>query len=285
MRRMLRWLAVAAVLSGPAGMAMAREPQAATAAAAFKTIQLSASADRKVDVSVWEAAQPKGIVIFGHGLGGEPASYASLLTRWQQAGYTILAPLNVDSRNYADRAKFDRMSGFMARVTDLMVTRNAVAAMYPGKPVILAGHSYGTLFSLYGAGAAAPTGPLPFPPAAGVIALSSPGAIPMLVTKDTFASVAVPLLTITGDADTVPGFVPDWKAHRLPFDTSKPGRKTLVVFQGGGHDLALRGTPQQQRAVMDLTTDFLDAVASGDTKAQARLDAVQSTDLFSIERR
>ncbi len=259
-------------------------PIAAKAPAATTT-EIASVEGRKIPLTTWAADKPKGVVIFGHGLGGEPAAYASLLTRWQDAGYTVVAPLNVDSHKYADRAKFDRMSGFMARVTDLMVVRNHVGKAYAGMPVVLAGHSYGTLFSLYGAGAAGPTGPLPFLPAAGVIALSSPGAIPMLVTRSTFAPVAVPVLTITGDADTIPGFVPDWKAHRLPFDTSKPGGKTLIIFNGGGHDVVIRGSKEQQDAAAALTIDFLDSVAGGDARAKARLASVKSNPLYQAEQR
>ncbi len=246
--------------------------------------QVAATADRKIAVTTWPAYRPRGIIIFGHGLSSDPASYGSLVTRWQDAGYTVVAPLAVDSNKHADRAKFTQMTGFMARLEDLQAVRADVASRYPGKPVILAGHSYGSLFSLYGAGASSPTGPASGPPVAGTIALSSPGAIPGLITDATFAGVTGPLLVVTGDADVLPGLVPDWKAHRLPFDKSAAGGKTLVVFKGGNHNLPVDGSLKQRDALARITIDFLDAV-TGSEGAQMRLNAEKSTSLLTVERR
>lgn len=257
--------------------------------------EVAGPADRKIAVTTWAAAKPKGVIVFGHGQGSDPAAYASLITRWQDAGYTVVAPLAVDSRKYADTAKFNQMTGFMARLEDLQAVRGDVAKRYPGKPVFLVGHSYGSLFSLYGAGASSPAGPLDGPPVAATIALSSPGAIPGLVTGATFAGVKGPLLVITGDADVVPGLVPDWKAHRLSFDNSRAGDKLLVVFKGGDHYVPITGSAEQQAAVAQLTIDFLDAHASVDASAHAshdahaaaskRVAAVASNALYTAEHR
>ena len=224
------------------------------------------------------------MIIFGHGQGSDPQSYASLVTKWQDAGYTVVAPLAVDSLKHPDRAKFTQMTGFMARLEDLQALRADVAARYPGKPVFLAGHSYGSLFSLYGAGAAGPMGPVAGPPVAGTIALSSPGAIPGLITDATFAGVKGPLLVVTGDADIIPGLVPDWKAHRLPFDTSAAGGKMLLVFKGGNHNLPVDGSAKQRDAIARITIDFLDA-GVGSAGGQLKLKAEKSSSLYTVERR
>lgn len=246
--------------------------------------ELAGPVDRKIALTTWAADKAKGVIIFGHGQGSDPAAYASLITRWRDAGYTVVAPLAVDSRKHADTAKFDQMTGFMARIEDLQLVRGDVAKRYPGKPVFLVGHSYGSLFSLYGAGASSPAGPLSGPPVAATIALSSPGAIPGLVTAATFAGVKGPLLVITGDADVVPGLVPDWKAHRLAFDNSPAGGKLLVVFNGGDHYVPIAGSVEQQAAVAMLTIDFLDAFA-GDVAALKRVAGVTSTSLYSADHR
>lgn len=249
--------------------------------------EIAAAANRKIAVTTWAAAKPKGVIIFGHGQGSDPAAYASLITRWQDAGYTVVASLGVDSRKHADTAKFNQMTGFMARLEDLQAVRGDVATRYPGKPIFLVGHSYGSLFSLYGAGASSPTGPLTGPPVAATIALSSPGAIPGLVTAATFAGVKGPLLVITGDADIVPGLVPDWKAHRLAFDNSPAGGKLLVTFKGGDHYFPIAGSAEQKAAVAQLTIDFLDAHAVHAAKAAAlkRVAAVASNALYTAEHR
>ena len=247
-----------------------------------ETLDLPVSNGRKLPLSVWQGAADGPVVIFLHGMGGEPAAYKAMLDRWAAKGITIVAPTEPDSRANPDHAKVDLPTGFGLRTEDLMATRGYVAARFKGRPVVLAGHSYGSLFAMMGGGAVSPAGPLAGPPIAGVIAFSTPGKIPGVVLPTSFATLKVPTLLVTGTEDTVPGFVPNAKDHRFAFDTAAPGDKMLVTFTGAGHDLAARPGPAFD-AVADLSLAFIDAYARGDAKAKARLRAMPSTATTTIE--
>lgn len=273
-------LAVALILVTAApGLAEAAAP------AAPQSLTVPASNGRTIALSIWRAEKPRGVVLFGHGLGGAPAAYSALFQRLVGRGYSVVAPLHVDSRTHPDRAKYDQRAGFGARAEDLMIARGFIHQAFPGQPVALAGHSYGSLFALIGAGASTPAGELKGPPVAAVLAFSSPGAIPGLISPTSFATVATPLMMITGDRDIVPGFVPDPAAHRLPFDGAKPGDKWLVTVKGGEHDLVAETDKPAHGAVTDLSLAFLDAYVGQDKAARATLDAADSTSLLSIEKR
>ncbi|MEO7503775.1 MAG: alpha/beta hydrolase [Sphingomicrobium sp.] len=263
----------------------ARPPIAPMPVVAAQSLDLPAANGRKVPLTIWRAPAQRGVILFGHGLGGQPSRYEALIDRWVAHGYSVVAPLSVDSMAYADRDKYDLQAGFRARVEDLMIARGYIAAAFPGQKVALAGHSYGSLFALIGAGAITPAGALKGPPVAAVLTFSSPGAVPQLVTDSTYASVAAPLLMITGDKDVVPGFVADAAAHRLPFDRSPAGNKMLVTVTGGAHDLVVHGDAATTAALARLTLEYLDTWLAGSPVARKALAAERSTASYRIERR
>jgi alpha-beta hydrolase superfamily lysophospholipase len=282
MNRFVLLLAAALLVPACATPAAISAPAAAPAA---RAISLPAANGRQVPLTVWQASHPRGVILFGHGLGGQPATYRGLIDRWVAQGYSVVAPLSVDSRAHPDRAKYDMPAGFAARVEDLTIARAFIARTFPGQRVALAGHSYGSLFALIGAGASTPAGQVQGPPVAAVLAFSSPGAIPQLINSRTYATLSAPLLMVTGDKDIVPGFVPDAAAHRLPFDTAPAGDKLLVTVRGGGHDLASTADPATAAAIADLGLAFLDTHLAGDRIARRRLGRMTTTSLFTLERR
>lgn len=280
----MRLFALFAIVATPIAATSKAPPALATLAAPQK-VELPASQGRNIDLSVWEAAKPKGVVIFGHGMGSQPKAYAALIQRMVARGYTVVAPLAVDSMIHPERAKFDLQRGFGARVEDMMVTRGYVYARYPTLKVALAGHSYGTLFSLIGAGAKSPAGVLRGPPVAALLLFSSPGKVPGLVSADSYADVAVPLLMVTGDADLVPGFVSDARDHRFPFDTARPGADMLVTVKGGDHNLIGQPEGKAYAPVTAIALTFVDAYVAGNASARRELAQLKSTPLLTIERR
>lgn len=246
---------------------------------------LTASDGRSIPVFVWPAADPLAVVVFSHGLGGAPVAYDELLTRWSAAGFTVVAPVHVDSRRHADGGEVSGARAFMTRIADLAATRAMVKAAYPGQPLIVAGHSFGSLLSLMQAGAVTAAGPMGDPEVRAVVALSSAGDIEGLVTPETYAGLAAPLLMVTGDADTVPGYAPDWRAHRSPFDRSPAGNRMLVIFEGGGHNLVAEGSEEDRALLAAVSLDFMRAHGLGDAGAAARLEALQPPADVFIERR
>lgn len=98
----------------------------------------------------------------------------------------------------------------------------------------------------------------------------------MVVTPETYRTLATPLLMITGDQDVVPGYADDWRDHRLPFDGSPAGDKTLIVVAGAGHQLPSTAEGEQFDLLVRATEDFLDAYALTDAAAKARLEVLSA---------
>lgn len=293
-------LALAAVAAGlstalaPAAPAFAQAAPAtvqaplslpATFAAGATHVELSAPDGRKIELSVWPAADERGVVVFSHGFNGSPGAYARILSHWVDEGFTVAAPLHVDSLRHPDHAAYDGQAAFATRIADLAVTRGFLKASRPGKPLIAAGHSFGSLMSFIGGGAVTVAGPLGDPDIKAIVAFSSAGDLQGVILPDTYAALRAPALMITGDADLVPGYVADWHAHRSPFDRGAPGDKMLLVFAGADHSLVRNADAADFDLIGRTTTDFMKAHALADAAARARLDALSATDGVSLERR
>lgn len=270
-----------------AAMAMAAaSPALAQTPSEPQRIEIPASAGRSIPVTLWPAENERGVIIFSHGFNGSPDAYGRIVQLWLDQGFTVVAPLHVDSLRHPAHGAYDNQAAFGARIEDLAVVRGFAKASRPGLPIVAAGHSFGSLMSLIQAGAVTAAGPLGDSDIRGVIAFSSPGDIPGLITPQTYQSLAAPLLMITGDEDLVPGFVTDWTAHRLPFDRSPDGDRTLVVFEGGDHNLVADADEADFALIAALNRAFLEAYAFGDAEALARLAAIQAgTAGAMIERR
>lgn len=252
-----------------ASLALAQHAFAAPSA----KVPLQVSPGRATTLAIWEPAQARGVVLFSSGHGAWPERYERLLQTWADAGFVVLAPLHVDSVRYPEREKFSLQQGFGERLADMRATSAYARARWPGLPVAAAGHSLGTLISAVQGGALAGLGPLRDPGVVAVLGYSSPGRIPGLIGPDAYATLAVPLLLVTGDEDLVPGFVTDPADHLYPVQTAPAGDRQAVVLAGGGHNL-IGGEPEAlfERA-RQLGTAFLQAELLGDPRAREVLDA------------
>lgn len=283
MKRLTGLLALALAF-GTAGAVVAQS-EPALAVAPVGDLTLAGPDGRAIPVFVWPAAEERAVIVFSHGLGGAPAAYDELLTRWSEAGFTVIAPMHLDSRRHPEGRNVGGGRAFLARIGELAVTRAMVKATHPGKPLIVAGHSFGSLMALIQAGAISAVGPMGDPDVKAVVAISSAGDVPGLVTPDTWAGVAAPLLMVTGDADTVPGFVTDWTGHRSPFDRSPPGDRLLVIFDGGDHNLVSEGSDDNRALLSTLSLDFMRVYGLEDAAAAERLRTVTPPAGVRIERR
>ncbi len=248
-------------------------------------VPIPAPDGRTIDFSVWTAADERGVIVFSPGFNSTPAASHRLLSAWVAPGYTVVAPLHVDSLQHPQHADYDNRAAFATRIMDMAVARGFVRVAHPGKPIIAAGHSFGSLISFIEGGAVTAAGAQGDSELKGVIALSSAGSIPGLVTPSTWDGLDVPLLLITGDRDLVPGFVADWRDHRRAFDASPAGDKTLLIFEGADHELVGNADDADFALLVEATEAFLDAYATGDAEALARLNAVPAPAGVSIERR
>ncbi|WP_426016891.1 alpha/beta hydrolase family protein [Brevundimonas sp. DWR2-3-1b1] len=239
---------------------------------------------RAIPISMWTAPDERGVVVFSHGYNGSPTAYQQLLSAWAAHGFTVIAPLHVDSLRHPEQAKYDNRAAFSTRLLDLGIARALARHAHPGKPLIVAGHSFGSLMSLIEGGAVTVAGPMGDPAVKGVIAFSSAGNIPNVVTPDTYRTLDGPLLMITGDRDLVPGFADDWRDHRAAFDASPAGDKTLLIFSGADHQLPGTADGERFDQIIQATEDFLDAYALNDAAARARLQTFAAEGV-TVERR
>ncbi|HEV7228776.1 alpha/beta hydrolase [Brevundimonas sp.] len=277
---MILRLILTAVLA--ATVLAAAPAQAQDAAAAHETLTVQ---DRQVDVAVWPAnGTERAVVVFSHGAGGEPRAYGRIIEAWQAAGFTVMAPLHVDSQAYPERGKYNLQQAFMLRIADLAAVRDLARARSPGVPLIAAGHSYGALMSAIAGGAVTAVGPRRDADVDAVILLSSTGRIPGLMRPDTFAGLAVPAITVTGDADVVDGYAADWTVHRDAFDQSGAPGRVILVFAGADHSFVRDADADDFALMAGATVDFVLARTANDAAAAARLDAL-AADGLTVERR
>lgn len=270
-----------------AGCAVDR-PSAAVAvpaAPASETVSVPADATRLVDLLILRPAVVRGVALFGHGQGGQASNYPRLTRALTDAGWLVIAPLHVDSQAHPRRAQFDQPTGFAARVADVAAAAKMAETLAPGKPLVAVGHSYGSLLAAMQGGALSSRIPARNARVRAVLAFSTPGRIPGLITPQSFATLAVPTMVVTGDADTVPGFIPDWKQHLAMFDESPAGDKYALVLKGGGHMLAIDGAGPDRDRAMAASLDFLAAYGLRDPAAKARLTALRTTTRTDVRRR
>lgn len=285
MRPALAGLAGLFLLAAPITPAAALQVASAQQTAAITSTRLSIPAPdgRAVLLDIWASPDERGVVVFSHGFGGAPEAYRRLLSEWAQHGFTVIAPVHIDSQKHPNRDETGQVA-FVTRLVDLSVARAEAARTHPGKPLIVAGHSFGSLMSVIEGGAVTVAGPMGDPAVKGVIAFSSAGNIPNVVTPDTYRTLDSPLLMITGDRDLVPGFADDWRDHRTAFDTSPAGDKTLLIFAGADHQLPGTADGERFDQIVRATEDFLDAYALNDTAARVRLETFAAQGV-TVERR
>ena len=243
-------------------------------------VALQASPQRATTMTIWVPKKVKGVVLFSTGHGSWPEKYDAVASAWQAAGFAVIAPLHVDSLHHPDRAKFTREASFGERIADLKAASAYAARTWPGRPVVAAGHSFGTLTALCLGGGLSKLGDFRDARVKAVLGFSSPGNIPGLIDPQAYATEALPVMIITGDQDVVPGLVADWHDHLLPIRTSPAGDKYGVTFPGAAHELVGHpGDPNYAPAVA-ISVRFLRAYGLGDRSAKASLGKGDSAALW-----
>ncbi|WP_159107240.1 alpha/beta fold hydrolase [Azospirillum sp. B4] len=264
-----------AFMAGAATVAAATAARSARADAGQLTLRTPAG--RAIDVRTWIVPQERGRVLFSHGALSAPWKYQSVIEAWGRAGYSVFAPLHVDSTDHPDHAAFPGLASWPARIEDVRAL-----ADHLGGPYVAAGHSYGGLIALVlgGASPAVPNGvPLPLrdPRAKVSVAFSPPGIDGTLVKTGDYATLAVPAFIQTGDHDTPPGPAADWRSHLAAYDEAKEGGdRYAAVLAGVDHyfggaicrpELPAPHQDEALAAAVSLSILFMRAHFSGDMGA------------------
>ena len=112
----------------------------------FSTQQLNTADDHEIPVYLWEPAEEAvAVVQIFHGLGEHSARYARFAEAATDAGYAVCAH---DHRGHGPEADpvafFAPKDGWRRLVADGHLVFELLQNRYPGKPVVLLGHSMGS---------------------------------------------------------------------------------------------------------------------------------------------
>lgn len=277
--------ASAGVSAGSTGRAAApsRSAPAKAFAVGVRQLSLNRGGDRPLPVTIWYPAtgtaggEPESrakaangrfpVVVFSHGLTGQPADYAPLLTRWAAAGFVVAAPTYPHTSRGATRYE---MFDVINQPADASYVLTEVLAL-DGRDgdglrghlatdrVAAAGHSAGgiTTVGLFTANRDKRLD-------AGIVLAGS-----ALGFGTAFAGAAAPQLFVHGQRDNVVSYA-DGKAA---YD-QVPWPKAMLTLPDGDHGQSLLHAGNRAfTVVVNSTTDFLRWTLYGDQAAKRRLPA------------
>lgn len=240
------------------------------------------------------------VILFSHGLGDDLRSGARWAEAWARDGFAVLNLQHAGSdRSIIGSGRIGAAmtpAQLRARVVDVrfaideLERRRSEGRCDLGRldlsRIGMAGHSYGAHTTQAVAGQrfrAGRAGALREPRIDAAVALS-PSPPFRGSSKEAFAEVTIPFLSITGTEDRVP-FLPRItpESRTEPFRAMPPGGKYLLVLDGanhmtfGGHlEPVRRGPPPDARhlsAVVEASTQFWRWTLKGDGGARRSLDS------------
>ncbi|MBY8873479.1 dienelactone hydrolase family protein [Micromonospora sp. PLK6-60] len=250
-------------------------------AVGVRELKLNRDGDRPLPVTLWYPARGEAggdpersvpaaagrfpVVMFSHGLGGRPADYATLLTRWAAAGFVVAAPAFPHTRRGADGNVLDVLNqpaDVSYALTRVLALDGAAGDPLRGRlatdRVAATGHSAGGVTTI-GLFTASRDDRLD----AGVV-FAGTG----LGVGTAFAGAAAPQLFVHGEADEVV----DYAAGKAVYD-AVPWPKAMLSLTKGDHGRALLTDGAALRVVADTTVEFLRWTLYGDRAAKDRLPA------------
>jgi dienelactone hydrolase len=285
-----------------------------------RNVVLPVSTDKSLELSVFypEAAGKFPLLLFSHGNWSDKDQYDAVVTHWVSHGYVVVAPNHLDCCSMASGivnsiryGQFGLIDGRMKDFNQLLINLPKLEKMVSGlagkidnRRVAATGHSFGAFSAqqMGGAGAFNPdTEEYVFynnPNIRAIVAISPPGPMFDMINKNSWQRLHRPMLLTTGTWDSNAQFWPDWRMHKMSFDTAVAGYNYALVTQGADHylgnlicrlDREEAGQHDALKMLNAASTAFLDAFMKNNATAQAFIDGDKLADLsggFSIiERR
>lgn len=265
------------------------------------------SRNRDIPIRVYfppsKAAAP--VVIFSHGLGGSRENNPYLGNHWAARGYVAVFVQHIGSDNsvWKSVAPAERMNAmraaagvqnFLLRVKDIPVVIDALerwnkedghvlAGRLDLKHLGMSGHSFGAVTTQAVSGQSFPSAhtSITDPRIKAAVAFSpSPPSI-RKDTAESFSTVKIPWMLMTGTKDNAPIGNADAKSRLMVYPALPPGNKYQVVLWNAEHsafgDGPLPGeteprNPNHHRVILALSTAFWDASLKDDAAAKKWLD-------------
>lgn len=265
--------------------AQASAPVQQRAAPVAETVSVPSPDGRSVDMLVVAPAKPHGVILFSHGGNSAPSATQGVFAHLASEGFAVVAPTHTDSQSLPAERRTGLQEAFPTRTADMRVAAEFAAQRFAGLPQGAVGYSYGALSALVAGGALSPVVPGKINGLKAVVMFSSPGPIRGITdVPGALSQATVPVLMVTGTADTVPGFVTDARQHQVYFDGVPAGDATLLVVKDATHGF-LRGNEAGMEEVAPLVLDFLHSRLLGDSVAKARFGRAQATERVQVQRK
>ena len=218
------------------------------------------------------------LVVFAHGLGGNPARHTDLMTAWAEAGYIVAAPAfprtndgQPGGRDALDVADMVNQPGDVSFVIDSMLALDdgPIAGHIDADHIGVAGHSLGgaTTYAL-----AENTCCRDDRVDAIMLLAIAPLELQDMFVGD-FDPQPLPVLQVVADGDFV------YEASEKAYPTL-PSPKWYVTLHGGDasrHVHPYEDTPDPaDQVVLDVTTEFWNLELGADPEAGSRLEKAAS---------
>nr|WP_307873061.1 prolyl oligopeptidase family serine peptidase [Actinoplanes ovalisporus] len=232
-------------------------PVAAAPARAFdvstRTLELRRGADRPLTTTVWvpEGNGPFPLILFSHGLGGNPSDYRELLIPWARAGFVVAAPSYPGTSGTAKEVNVIDVLNQPADASYVITETLAAVRSADPQRIAAAGHSAGGVTTL-GMFSTARDERL----RAGLVLAGRQ------ITRVPFTGAEAPLLFVHGRKDRTVTYA----EGRAAYD-NLTWPKAFVSVTDGGHVVSGRAL----RVVVATSTDFWRWSLYGDVTARERL--------------
>jgi len=254
---------------------------------------------------------PQPVVIFSHGLGGSREAAVYLGDYWSQHGYVGIFVQHPGSdtavwqsaRAEGKEAMMQRMKeaangrNLVDRAADIKFVLNELEKRNQTDPdlknhmdlgkVALAGHSFGagTTLAIAGENFGEAHRNIKDNRVKAAIYLCPPVGAGKIAPEQTYGSIEIPGLLLTGTEDNSPIGTTTAADRRIPFDGIKAPHQYLVNFIGADHAVfggrsfraAKEGDERFHEMIEELTTKFLEATLKGDAAAWKWLDSTEAS--------